>query len=75
MREFSQYKFVYNCVEYYLGSLNDDVYDYIYDLNEDTQRPDAIGYYVEGTERQYSVESMYVDNPDDNDSEEAEEVN
>ena len=36
MREFSQYKFLYNCVGHYLGTLNDDDYDYIYELDEET---------------------------------------
>ena len=36
MREFSQYKFLHNCVGHYLGTLNDDDYDYIYELDEET---------------------------------------
>ena len=70
MREFSQYKFLYNCVGHYLGTLNDDDYDYIYELNEETgelvnESEAAEGVYVDGvveeTERPISVESMYVD--------------
>ena len=72
MREFSQYKFLYNCVGHYLETLNDDNYDYIYDLNEETTRPDAVGVYVEGTERPYSVKSVYVD---EDEIVEVEEVN
>ena len=37
VRDFSQYKFLYNCVGHYMGTLNDDDYDYIYDLDEETR--------------------------------------
>ena len=51
---------------HYLGTLNDDDYDYIYELNEETgELVNAEGVYVDGvveeTERPISVESMYVD--------------
>ena len=65
VREFSQYKFLYNCVGHYLETLNDDNYDYIYDLdgelvNEREATQDNVGVYVDGTERVYSIESEYV---------------
>ena len=55
---------------HYLGTLNDDDYDYIYELDEETgelvnESEAAEGVYVDGvveeTERPISVESMYVD--------------